>query len=124
MIQREVLGTPAAVGSDGSATATATTTCMLSGIVYSVYVDYGGSPPVGTSVVVEGANEPKQPILTLAGNSDQWVHVLHQGQSSADASTIVNQGALVTIRDKVTVTISSTNADCSVSVVLIYEALK
>jgi len=124
MIQREVFSSGAAVGSAGSATATAHTLSMLSGIVYSVHVTYGDAPPAGTSVVIEGVNTPKQEVLTISGNSDGWHHVMHPASSSADGGSISNQGTLVAIHDKVQVTISSCNAGDSVSVCMLYEVIK
>ena len=124
MIQRERIVTAAAVGADGSATSTGATICPLGGVIYSIHLAYSGSPPAGTVTTIQGVTLPYTPILAITGNGDQWVHVLHQAQSSADGSDITNQGQLVAIRDSIQVTISSCNAGDSVSVCLIYEVVR
>ena len=125
MIQREQITVTGAAGGAGVATATAATVCPIAGVIYSVYLSYTGSPPVGTTVTIEGVNTPKQAVLAVTGNTSKWFHCMHQAVSSADGtSSITNQGQLVVVFDRLQATIASANDDDGVVVTLLYEVVK
>jgi hypothetical protein len=109
----------AAVGSNGSATANATTAQPINGFIVGVYVRYNDSPPATTDVTIAtaGSAAPAFTLLTLTDkNTSGWFYpriTPHDllGVALADVNTNVPIFA-----DKVTVTIAQANAADSVDV--------
>lgn len=112
----------AASGGAGAATANATTTHDIIGIVRSIAVRYNDSPPAGTDVVIAtaGLAAPALTILTLTNNnSDGWWQIEHDAVDAAGSSS---SGHLSPpIADKVKVTIAQANDGDSVDVWLCIE---
>lgn len=125
MIRRLSIAVTGATGGVGVATANTTTDNPINGIIRGVHLTYVGSPPAGTTdVAVVGATAPAIAILTKSNAAtDGWFYPMHQAQSSADASTITNQGAPVAIDDRIKVTITGANNDDGVTAVVVYEGL-
>ena len=78
----------------------------------------------GTVVTIAGAGTPAQEVLEVTGNTSKWFHVMHPASSSVDGAAIANQGALVCVFDRLTVTIASANDDDGVVATLLYEVVK
>ena len=111
----------AAAGGAGVATANATTTTAIVGLIAAVYVDYQDSPPAGTTdvtIATAGTDAPANTILTLTNAAtDGWFyprHAEHDNTGSALATYTP-----VPIHDKVKVTIAQANNNDYVEVYLL-----
>ena len=119
----------AAVGGDGSATANATSSHVITGEICSIGVTYGDSPPGTTDVTIAtaGNNGPALTILTLTNaNSDGWFHPRHKADGP-DAADITYDGTRliydrVCIADNITVTIAQANSPDTAEVLIVYYA--
>lgn len=119
----------AAVGSSGSATANATTSNVIAGRVYAVYLDYLDSPPNTTDVTVAtaGVAHPAMTILTITdAATDGWWYPRAATHSTAGAALLYAAGGAavadtVAIADTVKVTIAQANAADGVNVWLLLE---
>lgn len=114
----------AAVGADGVATANATTTTPIVGLVVAVHVAYLGSPPAGTTdatVATSGTSHPAMTILALANAAtDGWFFPRADAcQTNGTATTTYNE--LIPIHDFVTVTIAGANAADYITIYLMVE---
>ena len=116
----------AAVGANGSATANASSTQIISGRILGLYVKYNDSPPAGTTdvtIATAGGTAPAQTILTLTNAAtDKWVYprITPQGVTGADlaALTILEP---IPVHDKIKVTIAQANAADNIDVWLLVE---
>jgi len=126
------LNTGAAAGGAGVATANASSTVTLSGLVRAVYVKYNGSPPAGTTDVTiatvgTSPNAPALTILTLTNAAtDGWFNVRHQVHDNTGTALTLDGTRtnvdLVPIHDLVKATIAQANNDDSADVWILYEA--
>ena len=116
-------------GGTGAGTANNTSGHVVVGQICSIGVTYNGSPPASTDLVVAtaGNNGPALTLLTLTNaNSDGWCHVRHKVDDESGAD-ITYDGSnevyeKVCVADNIKVTVSQTNDDDSVDVIVIYSA--
>ena len=123
------INTGAAAGGDGSATATNTSSHVVTGQICSVGVTYGDSPPGTTDVTIAtaGNNGPSLTILTLTNaNTSGWFHPRHVIDNNAGADIEYADGYSVydkvCIADNVKVTIAQANSPDTAEVVVVYYA--
>lgn len=123
MIRKETITVTGAAGGAGVATANNTSSNIISGIIRAIHLTYTDSPPAGTTdVTIAGVATPAVAILTVSNAAtDAWFYPMNQAVSSADASTITNQGSPVVVNDYVKVTIAQANNSDGVTAVVIYE---
>lgn len=126
---RGPLNTGSAVGSDGSATASATSSKIIRGRVAAVHIAYVGSPPATTDVTIAtegtlrfGANT----LITVSNNNtDGWYYPRHQVHSNAGVGLTLDGTRHAThappILDRVTVTIAGANSGDSATIYLLLE---
>lgn len=120
------LSSGAAAGSDGEATANASTNNPISGRVAAVYVQYVGDPPAGTTdvVVKTTGTSPAPPSVTILSLTDGatggWFYPRAAVHSTAGAALTLEGSEPVTdmipIHDYINVLIDDANAGDSVNV--------
>lgn len=119
----------AAAGNAGSATANATTSVAVAGLVHAVYLDYLDNPPNTTDVTVAtaGVNHPAVTILAITdAATDGWWYPRAATHSTAGAAALYAGGGTavndrLAIADTVKVTIAQANAADGVNVWLLVE---
>ena len=120
MIDKLMIEVSGASGGAGVATANAESGRAVEGEIVAVHVEYVGSPPSTTDVVIETVQSPAMPILTLTNaNSDGWFYPV--------ASVVDQDGAAVTdgyvpivVNDAVKVTVSGANNDDGATVTIVW----
>jgi hypothetical protein len=118
------LNSGAAAGGAGVATANATSSILVSGLLHAVYVKYNDAPPAGTTDVTiataaSTSNAPAQTLLSIANAAtDGWFYPRGQIHTTAGAA-IADQYGLLPVYDKVKVTIAQANAADNVDVWLL-----
>ena len=114
------LNTGAAAGGAGVATANASSTSRVKGLVLAVYVRYNDSPPAGTTditIATAGTTMPAATILVIANAAtDGWFYPVVQNNLSADGTAVAGQYTPLTIDDLIKVTIAQANNDDSIDV--------
>ena len=120
-IRRTTITVTGATGGDGAATATATSSAIVDGVIVGVHVAYTGSPPSTTDLtIVEANNSPAMPILTLTNaNTGGWFFPLHSVVNS-DGSAITDGSQEVYVSDYVSVTIAEANNDDGATVTIVW----
>lgn len=120
----------AAAGAAGSATSNATTTNVVAGKVYGVYLDYLDSPPAATcdvTVATSGVAHPAVTILAITNAAtDGWWYPRVPTHSTTGAAALYAGGGaavndLIPIADTVKVTIAQADAADGVNVWLLME---
>ena len=118
----------AAAGGAGVATANATTTNVVAGLVHAVYLQYLDSPPAGTcdvTVATAGVAHPAVTILAITNAAtDGWFLPRAATHSTAGAAALYAAAGtagndLLPIADLVKVTIAQANAGDGVNVWLL-----
>lgn len=121
----------AAVGSDGSATATGVSPNPVCGRILAVHLKYKDSPPAGTTdvtIATQGTSPrpPSNTILTLTdAATDVWRYPRHQVHTEAGAG-VTYDGTnevyeAVPVDDYIKVTIAQANANDNVDAWLLVE---
>lgn len=108
----------AAAGEAGSATANATTSNKICGVVKAVWVKYEGSPPAETTditVATVGSAHPATTILSITNAATDGVFYPHAQAQLNDGTALTYDGtykvpAEIAIFDNVKVTIAGANA--------------
>ena len=119
----------AAVGSNGSATASTTPGQLLSGRVLAAYIKYNDSPPAGTctaTIATNNVNYPGQTILSVVNSATSgWYFPRVAVHSNAGAAVTYDGTRPIyepqAISDNVKVTISGVNAADNIDVWLMLE---
>jgi len=110
----------AAVGADGVATATGTSSIRASGVLWALQVKYNDSPPAGTTdltVKTKGSNPPSVTLLSIANAATDGMFFPRMDTSKAsDGSALTSNDALIPIEDYVQVVIAQANAADNVDV--------
>jgi len=115
-----------AVGGNGVATANQTSTAILNGVLYGIYVKYLDSPPAGTTDVTiatagVGNSAPAQTLLTITdAATDGWFYPRVNIDTDAGAA-IATQYDRFAVDDLIKVTIAQANAGDYVQVWLLTE---
>lgn len=115
-----------ASGGAGVATANADTVIPIKGLIEAIRVEYNGSPPATTDLVIKtkGANAApgSNTIMTLTdAAADGWFyprHVIHDDAGSPVASTYTR----IAVHDIINVLIDQANDGDSADVWIVYEA--
>ena len=122
MIRTLTLTTPATTGGAGASTASVQSISPVSGVVYSVYLEFSGSPPAGTTTTTLRIKaSPQATILSYAGATSQWFHVLHPASQSTDGAAFADLGQLIAADGYLLLTIAGANDADSVVATIIYE---
>lgn len=105
----------AAVGADGSATATGESTMTVVGLVYAVVVKYNDSPPAATcdvTVKTKGTspNAPTKNILAIANSATDAEYKPRSDYHSTAGVAAGANDALLAVHDKIQVVIAQANA--------------
>lgn len=111
----------AAVGNDGAATITGTSSQIVQGWIYSVVVKYNDSPPAGTTVVTvktKGSNGPSKTILTITNSATDKEYLPRLDTCSPAGVVYSSNDALTPVDDYVQVVIAGANAGDNVDVYL------
>lgn len=110
----------AAVGEDGSATATGTSTMPYSGFIWAIQVKYNDSPPAATTditVKTKGSNPPSITLLAVAnGATDGIYYPRADGSKPADGTALSTNSQMIAIEDYIQVVIAQANAADNVDV--------
>lgn len=111
-----------ATGGAGVATANATSSEVINGIIRAIHLTYVGSPPAATTdVAIATVTAPALDILTVTNAAtDNWFAPMIAAVDQA-GSAITNQGAVMPVNDKIKVTISQANNDDGVTAVILVE---
>lgn len=123
------LNSGAAVGGNGSATANANSTHIISGNVYAVYVKYNDSPPAGTTDITittlgTTPSPPAQTILAVADSAtDAWYYPRALTCVNTTGATIAGAYEEIPIHDFVNVKIAQANAADNIDVWLLVSEL-
>lgn len=124
------LSSGAAAGGAGVATANATSSIIIKGRVLSVYIEYLGTPPAGTTdatVATAGVSAlPAVTIVTLANAATDIVKYPRVGVHKTDGTNATYDGTNQIfepqyIHDKVTVTIAGANDADYINAYLVIE---
>ncbi len=120
------INTGAAAGGAGVATANASTTVPVTGVVLSVYIKYNGSPPAGTTDVIVSTvgTSPDVPSLTMLTITDAATDGYFYPRINIDSTAGASQAAAwdyMVIRDFVNVKIQGANNDDTADVWLFVE---
>ena len=114
------LNTGAAAGGAGVATANATSTVRVSGLILAVYVRYNDSPPAGTTDLVlttAGSTMPAVTILSISNAATSgWFYPVAQQHLASDGSLVSNEYNRLTIDDLAKITITGANNADSIDV--------
>lgn len=123
-VRRETVNLTSA-GSAGSATASGNTTKPVHGLILAVYINYDGSAPGTTDVVIEEANEvPALPVLTVSNaNTDGWFYPRVALDAVADGSDIAGPVDYQRVGDHLSVDISGTDDALSFAVTIVWDDL-
>ena len=122
MIRTLTLTTPATTGGAGVSTSNVQSISPVSGIVYSVYLAFGDTPPAGTTVTtLKTKASPATTILSYAGATDGWRHVLHPASKSTDGAAYTDLGQLIAVCDYLVLTIAGANDADSVVATIVFE---
>lgn len=124
-IYRTTIQVTGATGGAGSATANATSSVIVDGVVVGIYLEYTDTPPATADLVIEEANNsPAMDILTETNyNTDGWVFPVHDVVSS-DGTAITNGYQEVYVSDYVKATISQVNDNDGVNVTIVWRSLR
>lgn len=113
------ISTGATAGGAGTSTATVTTTSIVSGLVYAVYVKFSGTAaPATTDVTITtlgtSPNLPAQTILSSANaNTSGYFYPRTAVHLNTSAAAISGGYGLVPVHDRIVVTIAQSD-DASV----------
>jgi hypothetical protein len=119
--QRYKIEVTGAAGGAGVATATANSDEAIYGWITAVHLEYVGTPPATTDVViVEAFNDPPQPVLTASNQAtDKWFNPLAQAQGVDGVD--ISPGVPIIVADIIKATISGADNDDGVTVTLVVE---
>jgi hypothetical protein len=110
----------AAVGGNGVATATGTSSIPVDGLLYAIQVVYNDSPPAGTTDVTVKTNGTNPPSITLLVKADSATDAMYfprlDTYKASDGSALSTNDALIPIADFVQVIIAQANAADNVDV--------
>jgi hypothetical protein len=112
----------AAVGADGVATATGTSSIPVNGFIYSVQVRYNDSPPAATTDVTikTKGTTPAAPSITIWSKANSATDGIFPARidtyKASDGSALSTNDALIPVSDYVQVVIAQANAADSVDV--------
>lgn len=120
-IQFSRIETPLTVGGSGTASATANSSNVISGIIRGIHIEYVGTPPNTTDVTIAGITPPSQPILTVSNNATSGWFYPKALAIETDGSTISGGWYTdIVVNDKVSVSVAQANDDDSVIVTILY----
>lgn len=111
----------AAVGGDGVATATGTSTTPIHGFIYSVYIKYNDAPPAGTTdvTVKTKGTSPAQPsinVLVVTNAATDGIFIPRLDSCKNDATLLTDYNQMAPVNDYVQVVIAQANAADNVDV--------
>ena len=121
-IRRTTITVTGAAGGAGAATANATSSVIVTGVIRAVYLAYTDSPPAGTTdVTIAEVRTPAMSILSIANAAtDGWFFPMAQADFVSGAD-ITNQGAEIAVDDYVKVTIAQANDADGVVATLVWD---
>lgn len=124
-IQRLKVTVTGAAGGAGVATASATTSRIIAGLIRAVHLAYTDSPPATTDVTIaEATNSPAMSVLTITNAAaDGWVFPMAQADNQA-GTDITGMGAPIAVSDYLTVTIAQANDADGVVATIVWDDLK
>lgn len=117
-IRRETVTVTGAAGGAGAATASGTTSNIVSGVVLAVYLEYTDSPPAGTTDVTieEATRSPALPVLTVSNAAtDGWFY--------PDVASVNSDVKPVVVDDHLTVTIEQANNGDGVTATIVWQVV-
>jgi len=123
IIDRITIEVTGATGGAGVATANATSDESIEGTIRTIYLEYVGSPPAGTTdvTIVEAYQSPATDILTITNAAtDDWFFPMGAAVNQA-GTAITNQGVSIVVDDYIKATITGANNDDGVTVTIVYE---
>jgi hypothetical protein len=124
-LNRTTITVTGATGGAGVATANESSSVVVSGRIYAVYLEYTDSPPAATTDVTlaEGTNSPAMSVLAITNAAtDGWFFPMAQAQTTA-AADITNQGTPIVVNDHLKATIAQANNDDGVTVTVYWATL-
>lgn len=123
-IRRTTITVTGATGGSGTATASAISSVVVSGLIRGVHIAYTDSPPAGTTdvTIAEKNNSPAMSVLTVTNAAtDGWFFPNAQADNQAGAD-ITNHGQPIAVADYINVTIAQANNGDGCVVTLVWES--
>jgi hypothetical protein len=124
-IQRLKLAVTGAAGGAGVATASATTSRIVTGVIRAVHLAYTDTPPATTDVTIaEASQSPAMSVLTVSNAAaDGWFFPMAQADNQVGAD-ISGMGTPIAVSDYLTVTIAQANDADGVVATIVWDDLR